>query len=89
MLWRMAPLSSAPQTAQIVIEGEGFGSGFADLIAVKARRLSLVTRTERFDPDHIALSVAGHPALIDMLAMACLLGPREALVRDVDVRPAP
>jgi hypothetical protein len=89
MLWRMTRLSPAPQTAQIVIEGEGFGSGFADLIAAKARRLSLVTRTELFGPRRIALSVAGHPALIDMLAIACLLGPREALVRDVDVRPAP
>lgn len=73
----------------IVIHGEGFGVGFADLIAAKARRLSLPTRTDMFGPKRIAFSVTGHPALIDMLAIACLLGPRDALVRDVDVRPAP
>ena len=73
----------------MVIEGEGFGPGFAALIADKAARLSVAVLDARHGPGRIALRVAGHPALVDMLAVACLLGPREARVASVTTGGAP
>lgn len=71
--------------ADIVITGRGFGPGFQRLIADKLARLDLRGRIIAQTPDRIALSVQGRPALVDMLAVACLLGPPEALVADVAV----
>jgi hypothetical protein len=70
-------------TVHMVIEGEGFGEGFGRLIADKAARLSLRLVAAHIGPRRIDLRLAGHPALIDMLAVACLLGPREARVARV------
>lgn len=70
----------------MVIEGEGFGEGFTRLIADKCARLSLHLLAVDHAPGLIRLSVAGHPALVDMLRVACLLGPREARVAGVTLR---
>jgi hypothetical protein len=67
----------------MVIEGEGFGEGFRRLIADKAARLSVTLAAADYGPRRIDLRLAGHPALIDMLAVTCLLGPREARVARV------
>lgn len=74
------------QPVCMVIEGEGFGPGFAALIADKAARLSVAVLDSSHAPRRIVLRLAGHPALIDMLEVACLLGPREARVRSVTTR---
>lgn len=74
-------------TVEMVIEGEGFGEGFARLIADKAARLSLRLLAAEHGASRIRLRLDGHPDLIDMLSVACLLGPREALVARVTVAP--
>lgn len=73
--------------ARVEIEGAGFGPSFRALIAARLRRLSLAGEIEGFEGARIVLRVEGDPALVEMLEMACLLGPLDALVERVRVTP--
>jgi hypothetical protein len=82
---RFAQDGTMHEAVEMVIEGEGFGDGFARLIADKAARLSLRLLAAEHGTRRIRLRLGGHPELIDMLSVACLLGPREARVDRVTV----
>jgi hypothetical protein len=73
--------------SEMVIEGDGFGDGFVRLIDDKVAGLSLRLLAAEHGARRIRLRLDGHPDLIDMLSVACLLGPREARVDRVTVTP--
>ena len=69
---------------QLTIRGRALDRSFLTFVAEKAQRLSLngwaaVPRT-----DEITIVVSGPEALVDMLEVACMLGPIDALVDAID-----
>jgi acylphosphatase len=71
--------------AEVVVTGQVAGAGFEQFVAHYVGRLDLRLIAFRKRAGGIELRVAGAPELIDMLATACWLGPRTALVDQVEV----
>ena len=69
--------------ATLTIRGRAFDASFLDFVADRARRFSLDGWTARPGADEIRIVAAGPNALIDMLEVACMLGPVEALVDEI------
>lgn len=72
----------------VSIRGKVIGVGFDDFLDYYLHRLNLETLSVDFHGDRISVVVRGHEDLVDMLSMACWLGPSAALVDDVIVGPA-
>lgn len=70
--------------ARVNVRGRVADVGFEDFIESYARRLKLDVTIDRPDGDLLAFVVAGKPELIDMLLTVCWLGPRRALVDDIE-----
>jgi acylphosphatase len=69
--------------ASLTIRGRAFDASFLEFVADRARRFSLDGWTARPRADEIRIVAAGPNALIDMLEVACMLGPVEALVDEI------
>ena len=81
------PPAARPIAAELVFTGRNLGAGYLDFVADRARRFSLdgYARAEGGETVHVVLR--GPEALIDMLEVACLLGPADCLVEAVETRP--
>lgn len=77
----------ADDAVRLTITGHGLGETFLDFVADRANRFSLNGWATARD-DSATVVVAGPPALIDMLTVACLLGPAACRVDDIAVVPA-
>jgi hypothetical protein len=70
--------------AKLVFSGRGLGEGFLEFVADRAAKLSLDGSGSLTDlTTEATVLVSGAPALVDMLEVACLLGPADCLVEDV------
>ncbi len=80
-----------PMSADCVrlrFSGRGLGPNFLEFVADRAGRFSLDGWAAAGSDDSATVVVAGPPALIDMLEVACLLGPVDCVVDDVATGPA-
>lgn len=77
----------ADDAVRLTITGHGLGETFLDFVADRANRFSLNGWATARD-DSATVVVAGPPALIDMLMVACLLGPAACRVDDIAVAPS-
>ena len=77
----------APQSwiaVQFRIRGRSLEKSFLAFVAEKARRLSLDGWAALPRTDEITVVVSGPEALVDMLEVACMLGPLDAFVDAID-----
>lgn len=74
---------------ELVFSGHGLGPAFLEFVADRARRFSLDGWAEMTGAGAVAVTLCGPDALIDMLEVACLLGPVDCLVDDVTARAVP
>ena len=72
--------------ARLTIRGRALDASFLDFVADRARRFSLDGWTARPRAGEISILAAGPNALIDMLEVACMLGPVQALVDEIERR---
>lgn len=77
----------AEHAVRLTITGHALGETFLDFVADRANRFSLNGWATARD-DSATVVVAGPPALIDMLMVACLLGPAACRVDAIAVAPA-
>ncbi|PZQ88683.1 MAG: hypothetical protein DI534_11025 [Leifsonia xyli] len=71
--------------AEIRIKGTFDYASFREFVSFYARRLSLEGDCELTARDTLTITVYGPRALLDMLAVACSLGPARAIVRSINV----
>lgn len=80
-----APLDPArPQSQSFAIMGDVGAAVFARWIARHAARLGLRGAILRHDAARLEMIVTGLPDLLDAMALACSLGPREVWVDDIE-----
>lgn len=84
----MPPVASAIAT-QLLFRGRNLGAGYLDFVADRARRFSLDGYAQIEEDETVHVVLRGPEALIDMLEVACMLGPVDCLVERVDARPVP
>lgn len=75
--------------AELVFSGRNLGPAFLDFVEDRARRFSLDGWAAPTGRGDVAVTLRGPDALIDMLEIACLLGPIDCLVEGVTVRELP
>lgn len=66
------------------LEGQLAAPGFADWVRDRAVRLDLTGWVRSDGPSAMTIVVAGPPALVDALEMACSLGPMDVLVERIE-----
>lgn len=74
--------------AEIRINGTFEFAAFREFVAFYAQRLSLEGDCILPSRDTLIITAAGPRALLDMLAVACSLGPARAIVKSIDVQRA-
>lgn len=74
---------NTPRIARLTIRGRALDRSFLDFAAHRARRFSLAGWAALGD-NELTIVVKGQSALIDMMEVACMLGPIEALVDDIE-----
>ncbi|WP_181703172.1 acylphosphatase [Chthonobacter albigriseus] len=74
-------------TAELVFTGRDLGADFLAFVEDRARRFSLDGWAAPAPSGSVRVVLSGPDALIDMLEVACLLGPVNCLVEDVSVTP--
>lgn len=79
------PPAARPIAAELVFTGRNLGVDYLDFVADRARRFSL-DGYARAEDDAVRVVLRGPEALIDMLEVACLLGPADCLVETVEAR---
>ncbi|OYU38294.1 MAG: acylphosphatase [Pseudorhodobacter sp. PARRP1] len=85
-----APLDpAAAHSERFAICGDVGAAVFAPWITRHARRLGLRGAILRHDATRLEMVVTGLPDLLDAMALACSLGPREVLVDRIDRAPMP
>lgn len=72
----------APETI-LLVTGRGLGASYRAFALAKMARLSLTGRVE-IEGDGLRLFVNGEAALVDMLEVACLLGPADCIVERIE-----
>ncbi len=70
--------------ARIVLRGRGLDEGFVAFVVERARLFSLCGRVVREADGRLVVSVGGPAGLIDMLEVACMLGPVHSFVDDIE-----
>lgn len=81
--------SSGPlPSTRLVFAGRGLDRGFLDFLAERADLLSLDGWGRLTSANEVEAVLFGPAALVDMLEVACLLGPVSALVEDVTATPS-
>ena len=78
--------SDRRRAVRLVFSGRNIGAGFLDFVEDRARRFGLDGWAAIERPDAATVLVAGPEALVDMLEVACLLGPADCLVETVEHR---
>lgn len=73
----------ATEAVTFVFEGAIHRDSFIGFARHRAARLDLQLTLGDCRDDRIDLAIRGQGALIDAFEMACSLGPRDCLVRDV------
>ena len=75
---------TALTAAKLVFSGRGIGAAFLDFVADRAGRLGLQGRgAVSSHATEATVLVSGPSALVDMLEVACMLGPIDCLVEEV------
>lgn len=82
-------LPAAPVAVELIFTGTNLGQAYLDFVADRARRFSLDGHAHAEGGRFVHVVLRGPEALVDMLEVACLLGPVECLVEAVEARPAP
>lgn len=70
------------EVVRIVLAGRGLDEDFVDFVLDRAHRFSL-RGTVALEGGEIRILAEGPAALIDMMEVACMLGPVQCLVDDV------
>jgi acylphosphatase len=70
-------------TATITFTGRLDLAAFAAFVHQRAQLLDLAATLAESHPGRVAVTVSGHPDMIDAFELACSLGPRNCLVRDI------
>lgn len=76
--------SAGVHAVRLTIKGRSLGASFLSFAAERAERLSLNGWAAVPHPDEVTIVASGPAALIDMLEVACMLGPIEALVHEIE-----
>lgn len=71
-----------PQTI-LLVTGHGLGASYRAFALAKMTTLSLDGRVE-VSGEGLRLCVRGEEALVDMLEIACLLGPADCIVERIE-----
>ena len=69
---------------RLTIRGRSLGTSYLSFAAERAHRFSLNGWAALSNPDEVTIVACGPAALIDMLEVACMLGPIEALVHEIE-----
>ena len=69
---------------QLTMRGHGLDGSFLSFAADKARRLSLAGWAALPSEGEMTVVVSGPAALIDMLEVACMLGPVDVFVDGIE-----
>jgi acylphosphatase len=80
---------AAHVAVELVFTGKNLGPAYLDFVADRARRFSLDGYARSEADDTVRVVLRGPEALVDMLEVACLLGPAECLIASVEARSAP
>ena len=75
---------SAVIATRFHLEGQLASPGFADWVCDRAARLDLTGWVRSDGPSAMTIVVAGPPALVDAMEMACSLGPMDVLVERIE-----
>lgn len=70
------------EVVRIVLAGRGLDEDFVDFVLDRAHRFSL-RGTVALEDGEIRVVAGGPAALIDMLEVACMLGPVQCLVDEI------
>lgn len=74
----------APVAVRMLVSGE-LGRSYLDFVADRVAWLDLAGWAERRTDGRVVIVAAGPEALVGALEMACLLGPIDTLVRELDL----
>lgn len=75
---------AATGSMRLVFSGRGLDDGFLDFLSDRARRFGLKGHARLTSPEEVVALLEGPLPLIDMLEVACLLGPVTCIVDTVE-----
>lgn len=76
--------TAATGSMRLVFSGRSLDDGFLDFLSDRARRFGLKGHARLTSPEEAVAMLEGPLPLIDMLEVACLLGPVTCFVETVD-----
>ncbi|WP_246710126.1 acylphosphatase [Martelella soudanensis] len=80
-------MTQIDQTQKFIMRGSFGANSFIPWMERHARKLGLEERIIAASPERIEMAVKGPSALIDAMEVACLLGPIDIWVDDIECLP--